>query len=146
MQFVARKQSFIFSIRFCVTLFIPCSCFSPHTDTGGDYDCQEDWCGLMHQHLPGLGPSSAAQSVGSQEQQRGRMNKKAHLVIHLDNQSTWGSQTTKACPLRNSEVVPGPAKLSSLIFAPQCFPPRTESCETQRARSSISLCLLPQNI
>lgn len=59
------------------------------------------------------------------------MNKEEHLVIHLDNQSTLGSQTTKACPLRNSEVVPGPAKLSSLIFAPQCFPASTESCEMQ---------------
>lgn len=119
-----RKQSFIFSIRFCVTLCIPCTCFSPHTGTWGYYDLrQEDWCGLMHQHVPGVGHPSGAQSVGSQEQQRWRMSKEAHLVIHLDNQSTLGSPTTKARPPRDSQVGPGPAKLSGLIFAPQSFPP-----------------------
>lgn len=142
-----RKQSFIFSIRFCVTLCIPCTCFSPHTGTWGYYDLrQEDWCGLMHQHVPGVGHPSGAQSVGSQEQQRWRMSKEAHLVIHLDNQSTLGSPTTKARPPRDSQVGPGPAKLSGLIFAPQSFPPSTESCEMQWAKSSVSLCLLPQNI
>lgn len=60
------------------------------------------------------------------------------LVIHLDNQSTMGSQTTKACPLWNSEIVHVPANLSSLIFTPQQhFPPFPSTSPLRRSEQWV---------